>query len=81
MFGIRMPMEAESLGVVVFSGSDAPGISEQAYAFGADSVFLKPGSFRQLVKLAASLHTTWGAARKFSPRNDPAGDAIHLTAS
>jgi CheY-like chemotaxis protein len=78
---IRSNPKLQSLGVVVLSGSDAPGISEQAYAFGADSVFIKPGSLRQLVTLAASLHATWSAARKFSSANNPATGAIHLTAS
>jgi CheY-like chemotaxis protein len=78
---IRSNPKLKTLGVVVLSGSEAPGISEQAYALGADSIFLKPGSFHQLVKFAGSLHATWRTARKFSPENIAAADPIHLTAS
>src|SRR5436190_3320747 len=70
---IRSNPKLKALSVVVLSGSDGPGISEQAYALGADSVLSKPGSFRQLVKLAASLHARWFTARKFSPQNGAAG--------
>jgi CheY-like chemotaxis protein len=78
---IRSNPKLKALGVVVLSGSEAPGISEQAYALGANSVFIKPGSFRQLVKLAGSFHATWCIGRKFSPESAAAADTIHLTAS
>lgn len=78
---IRSNAKLKALGVVVLSGSEAPGISEQAYALGANSVFIKPGAFRQLVKLASSLHATWCIGQKFSPESAEAADTIHLTAS
>lgn len=78
---IRSNAKLKALGVVVLSGSEAPGISERAYALGANSVLIKPGSFRELVKLAGSLHAKWRTARKFSLQNGVAGDAIPLTAS
>jgi len=68
---IRSQSKLNSLRVVVLSGSSAPGIAEQAYALGANSVLLKPGAFRELVKLAASLHATWTAARRVSPEFSP----------
>jgi CheY-like chemotaxis protein len=76
---IRSHPNLNSLRVVVLSGSSAPRILEQAYALGADSVLLKPGAFRDLVKLAASLHATWSAARRLSPEFGPLADVIHLT--
>jgi CheY-like chemotaxis protein len=77
---IRSQPTLNSLRVVVLSGSNAPGVLEQAYALGANSVLLKPGAFRDLVKLAASLHATWSAARRLSPDYSPLDDVIHLTA-
>src|SRR5262249_29227806 len=53
---IRSIPELNSLRVVVLSGNNAPGILQQAYLLGANSVLLKPQAFRDLVKLAASLH-------------------------
>jgi CheY-like chemotaxis protein len=76
---IRSQPKLNSLRVAVLSGSNAPGILEQAYALGADSVLLKPGAFRDLVKLAASLHATWSAAQRLSPELSPL-DVIPLTA-
>ena len=77
---IRSQPKLSSLRVVVLSGSNAPGVLEQAYAMGANSVLLKPGAFRDLVNLAASLHATWSTARRLSPESSPLGDVIHLTA-
>lgn len=77
---IRSERTLNSLRVVVLSGSSAPGVLEQAYALGADSVLLKPGAFRALVKLAASLHATWSVSRRVSPEFSPLADVIHLTA-
>ena len=77
---IRSQPKLNSLRVVVLSGSNAPGILEQAYALGANSVLLKPGAFRELVKLAASLHATWSTARQLSPEFSPLADVVHLTA-
>jgi CheY-like chemotaxis protein len=77
---IRAEPKLSSLRVVVLSGSNAPGILEQAYALGANSVLLKPGAFRDLVKLAASLHATWSTPRRLSPEVSPVADVIHLTA-
>jgi CheY-like chemotaxis protein len=73
---IRSEPKLNSLRVVVLSGSDAPGVLEQAFALGADSVLSKPGAFRDLVKLAASLHATWSTARRLSPD----AEVIHLRA-
>jgi CheY-like chemotaxis protein len=77
---IRAEPKLDSLRVIVLSGSSAPRILEQAYTLGADSVLLKPGAFRDLVKLAASLHATWSASRRVSPEFSPIADTIHLTA-
>ena len=76
---IRSQSKLNSLRVVVLSGSNAPGISEQAYALGANSVLVKPGAFRDLVKLAASLHATW-STRRHSSEVSPLADVVHLTA-
>jgi len=77
---IRSQPKLSSLRVIVLSGSNAPGVLEQASAMGANSVLLKPGAFRDLVNLAASLHATWSTARRLSPESSPPGDVIHLTA-
>jgi CheY-like chemotaxis protein len=78
---IRSNAELSSLKVVVLSGTTAPGVLEQAYELGANSVLVKPGAFRELVKLAASLHANWSVTREFSPEISPFADTIHLTAS
>jgi CheY-like chemotaxis protein len=77
---IRSEPKLNSMRVVVLSGSNAPGVLEQAYDLGANSVLLKPGAFRDLVKLAASLHATWSTARRLSPEFSPLADVVHLTA-
>ncbi len=77
---IRSNSKLNWLRVVVLSGSDRPGILEQAYALGADSALLKPGSFRELVKLALSLYAAWGAAHPLSIKVSPAVDLAHPTA-
>jgi len=77
---IRSIPQLNSLRVVVLSGSNAPGILEEACESGADSVLFKPSAFRDLVKLAASLHATWSTARRLSPEVSPVADSIHLTA-
>lgn len=77
---IRSERRLNSLRVVVLSGSNAPGVQEEACAMGANSVLFKPGAFRELVKLAASLHATWRTARRLSPDVSPLADVIHLTA-
>jgi CheY-like chemotaxis protein len=78
---IRSNAELSSLGVVVLSGATAPGVLEKAYELGANSVLVKPGAFRDLVKLAASLHASWNSARRLSPEINSIGDITHLTAS
>lgn len=78
---IRALPELNSLRVVVLSGSQAPGIAERAYELGADSVLLKPAAFRDLVKLAASLHAGWSTGIRMSPDLSPAADWIPLAAS
>jgi CheY-like chemotaxis protein len=75
---IRAIPELSTLRVVVLSGSDEPGISEQAYHLGANSVFSKPAAFRDLVKLAASLHATSSTGGRLSPILSRTGDEIHL---
>lgn len=77
---IRSIPELNSLRVVVLSGSSAPGILQQAYLLGANSVLLKPQAFRELVNLAASLHAAWSAARRLSPEIDPRTDILNLAA-
>jgi CheY-like chemotaxis protein len=77
---IRSVPELNSLRVVVLSGSNAPGILQQAYLLGANSVLLKPQAFRDLVKLAASLHAAWSAARRLSPEVNAPGDILNLAA-
>jgi len=77
---IRSKPELNSLRVVVLSGSSAPGVLERAYELGANSVLLKPVAFRQLVKLAESLHAAWRLARRLSPEVSPIVDESHLTA-
>lgn len=64
---IRSNQKLASLQVIVLSGSNAPETLEQAYAQGADSVLLKPTAFRDLVKLAASLHDATTTARTVAP--------------
>lgn len=76
---IRSIPELNSLRVVVLSGCNAPGVLEQAYVLGANSVLLKPSAFRDLVKLAASLRATWSASRRISPSISPVVEASHLT--
>jgi CheY-like chemotaxis protein len=76
---IRSNAELNSLRVVVLSGTTAPGVLEQAYELGANAVLVKPAAFRDLVKVAASLHATC-AARGLSSELSPVADAIHLTA-
>jgi CheY-like chemotaxis protein len=78
---IRSNAELNSLKVVVLSGSTAPGVLEKAYQLGANSVLVKPSAFRELVKVAASLHATWRPARRLSAEVSPGADAIHLTAN
>jgi len=77
---IRSSPELNKLRVVVLSGTDAPWVLEQAYALGANSVLLKPTAFRDLVKLAASLHAAWSTTGQLSPEVSPVSDIIHLTA-
>jgi CheY-like chemotaxis protein len=76
---IRSIPALNSLRVVVLSGSNAPGVLEKAYALGANSVLLKPSAFRELVKLATSLHAAWSATRRLSPSVSPVVEANHLT--
>jgi len=78
---IRTIPALNSLRVVVLSGSNAPGVLERAYHLGANSVLLKPASFRDLIKLASSLHGAWSTARRLSPDVSPPAEPIHLTAS
>lgn len=75
---VRSIPELNSLRVVVLSGNNAPGILQQAYLLGANSVLLKPQAFRDLVKLAASLHAAWSAARRLPPEADPPTDILNL---
>jgi CheY-like chemotaxis protein len=77
---IRSVPELNSLRVVVLSGNNAPGVLQQAYLLGANSVLLKPSAFRDLVKLAASLHAAWSAARRLSPDLHPPADILNLAA-
>jgi CheY-like chemotaxis protein len=77
---IRASPASSSLQVVVLSGNDAPAILEKAYELGADAVLIKPGAFRDLVKLATSLHATWGTAGKLSAGVSPTVEALHLMA-
>lgn len=78
---IRSIPTLNSLRVVVLSGSNAPGVLQQAYLLGANSVLLKPPAFRDLVKLAASLHAAWSAARRLAPEVHPAADILNLAAN
>jgi CheY-like chemotaxis protein len=68
---IRSNPGLSSLPVVVLSGSNEPGMLEQAFALGADSVLLKPSNFRDLVKIAACLHRTWRTSRRLDPNISP----------
>lgn len=77
---IRSVPALNSLRVVVLSGSNAPGILQQAYSLGANSVLLKPSTFRELVKLAASLHAAWSAARRLAPDVHPDAEILNLAA-
>jgi CheY-like chemotaxis protein len=77
---IRSKPELNALRIVVLSGSNAPGVLERAYELGANSVLLKPVAFRELVKLADSLHAAWRVARRLSPAVSPIIDQRHLTA-
>jgi CheY-like chemotaxis protein len=77
---IRSNPKLNSVRVIVLSGSDRPGILEEGYALGADSALLKPGSFRELVKLAVSLYAARGTARPLSLNLSPAVDLAHPTA-
>jgi len=77
---IREIPELSTLPVVVLSGSDEPGIPEQAYQLGANSVFSKPAAFRDLVKLTVSLHATSSATRRLSADVSPIADVIHWAA-
>lgn len=76
---IRSIPDLNPLRVVVLSGSSAPGVLEQAYLLGANSVLLKPSTFRELVKLATSLHAAWSAARRLSPEASAKADPINLS--
>jgi CheY-like chemotaxis protein len=77
---IRSVPGLTSLRVVVLSGSNAPGILQQAYLLGANSVLLKPQAFRDLVKLAGSLHAAWSAARRLAPEINPPSEVLNLAA-
>ena len=66
--------------MVVLSGSDRPGILEQAYALGADSGAAEAGLFRELVKLAKILIRGLGAAHALSIKVSPQFDLAHPTA-
>lgn len=76
---IRSVSELNPLRVVVLSGSNAPEVLEKAYQLGANSVLLKPAAFRDLVKLAASLHAAWSTTRRLSPDVSPPNESGHLT--
>ena len=77
---IRSHAELNSLRVVVLSGATAPAVLERAYELGANSVLVKPGAFRELVKLAASLHASWSSADGLSAEISRIA-ITHLTAS
>jgi CheY-like chemotaxis protein len=78
---VRSVPALNSLRVVVLSGRNAPGILQQAYLLGANSVLLKPSTFRELVKLAASLHAAWSTARRLAPEINPPADLLNLVES
>jgi CheY-like chemotaxis protein len=68
---IRSNPGLKKLRVVVLSGTDAPWVLDQACVLGANSVLQKPTAFRDLVKLAASLHAAWSPAARTPPEASP----------